>query len=287
MKDDITPNELKALLSEKGMKQREVADILSLTQPMVSKIFNGLRSISPAEQKLLRLYFYGEIPFDMIRPEDKGYSSEFKFTEEEWHVMGIMATRCGFGDAGEWIVSRIRAELAFMEHKETLAKQILEPEHVTPLTAEETSKNVIAFSIPLTSVAAGAPVSSQIDDTYQTSKEHKEGYFAAQAFGESMHPVIPNGSISLIMGRKLWKNPHLKKGQIYTFSVNGEQTIKRYNTRPATPNEIKRGESYIYASTTTGKPSVKVLESINPDFPEIIIENGDIEPTGWFESLLK
>lgn len=144
-----------------------------------------------------------------------------------------------------------------------------------------------AYTLPLTAAAAGLPITTDISEEYAVSEKYPEGYFAVKAFGESMHPVIPNGATSLIMGRELWKNPHLKKGQIYTFTINGEQTIKRYNTRPATPNEIERELPYIYLSSENNKPSVKILESINPDFPEIIIENGDVEPTGWFEKLLK
>jgi hypothetical protein len=79
----------------------------------------------------------------------------------------------------------------------------------------------------------------------------------------------------------------MAEGHIYSFAINGEQTIKRYATRPATANELERHLPYIYTSSANGKPTVKILQSIKPDFPEIIIENGDVVATGWFEKLLK
>lgn len=66
MHSDISPNQLKELLKEKGIKQKELEGLLSLSQPQISLVMSGRRKISNAEQKLLKFYFYGENPFEEL-----------------------------------------------------------------------------------------------------------------------------------------------------------------------------------------------------------------------------
>ena len=66
----------------------------------------------------------------------------------------------------------------------------------------------------------------------------------------------------------------MKKGLIYLVEYDGAYTVKRYNTRSATAEE--KGEEWV----ERGK--VKVLESINPDFAEIIIKQ-PLEWVGWMD----
>jgi hypothetical protein len=66
----------------------------------------------------------------------------------------------------------------------------------------------------------------------------------------------------------------MKKGLIYLVEYDGGYTVKRYNTRSATAEE--KGEEWV----ERGK--VKVLESINPDFAEIIIKQ-PLEWVAWMD----
>ena len=81
-----------------------------------------------------------------------------------------------------------------------------------------------------------------------------------------MDPMIKDGEIVVVKQAKALRNPMPRKGEIYCFEHNGERTLKRYNIRPATEEEIEEGKSY--ESPRGGTPHVKVLESINPDYPE-------------------
>ncbi len=71
------------------------------------------------------------------------------------------------------------------------------------------------------------------------------------------------------------RNPFMKKGLIYLVEYDGGYTVKRYNTRPAKADE--KGEEWV----ERGK--VKVLESLNPNFAEIVIKQ-PIEWVAWLES---
>lgn len=274
MSEEITPDQLKELLADKGMKQKDLAELLSITQPMVSKVFNGLRSITAAENKLLRLYFFGEVPFDMIRPEDSGYSSELQFTNQEWHVMEIMASRSGYQSAAEWIVSRIRADLAYMEHKEEIARQMLDSPTITHISDAD------RYHLPCIAVAAGSPITADDLDDLEVSKHYAPGHFVALVNGESMQPTITDGAHALMLSRDHLDNPHCKKGCIYSFVVNGELTLKEFQTRLATAEEIEEGLSY--TSFKTGEQKVKVLHSHNPAYEDLVVTGDDFQMTGYY-----
>ena len=128
MKDIDTEN-LKALLVENKLKQKDLGEILNLTSPKTSALMSGVRKISDSEQKLLKLYFYGIMPFDMLAPL-KGYGDKLEFTKEEWRVIDVMAKRNGYSDSIKWITANIRDYLAYCEAK------INSPQHITPMVAE-------------------------------------------------------------------------------------------------------------------------------------------------------
>ncbi|MBK1883638.1 S24 family peptidase [Luteolibacter pohnpeiensis] len=146
--------------------------------------------------------------------------------------------------------------------------------------AEIVPDSIIAFpEIPLHYAAAGQPVSSDID-YYSPTKDYGRGRFACTLHGDSMSPKFPDGSTVILRERESLSSPFLKKGEIYLFVVNGEKTLKIYNTRLAKKAEIEAGISYI--SEIDGKSKVKILKSINPEFPEIIAKE-PIEWIGWFD----
>lgn len=140
--------------------------------------------------------------------------------------------------------------------------------------------NIIAFpEIPLLHVAAGIPITSD-SEMFSPSREYGKGRFGARLHGDSMAPKYPDGSIVILRQKDTLNNPQLRKGDIYLFVVAGEKTLKRYNTRLATHEEIESGVSYV--SRVDGKKKVAILESLNPNFPEIIAKE-PIEWLGWLD----
>lgn len=112
--NDIDIPTLEKLLDEKDMKDKELCLILSLTPQNVSNLMNGRRKISNSEQKLLKLYFYNKMPFDMMRPPEELQDS-LKFSGDEWRVMTVLATREGYINTQSWITSQIRGYLRNIE----------------------------------------------------------------------------------------------------------------------------------------------------------------------------
>lgn len=134
---------------------------------------------------------------------------------------------------------------------------------------------LVAFpEIPLIHAAAGSPISAD-SDTFAPTKKIGAGRFAVKLHGDSMSPTYPHGSTVILHERGALAKPTLKKGQIYLFDVDGEKTLKVYNTRNATQEEIDAGISY--ESIRTHDQKVHVLQSLNPEYPEIVAK----EPIDW------
>lgn len=143
-----------------------------------------------------------------------------------------------------------------------------------------TSGSLVTFpEIPLIHAAAGAPIVTD-GETYHPTRDHGPGRFACQLHGDSMAPRYPDGSTVILRDRATLKRPVLKNGEIYLFSIAGEKTLKTYASRLATKEEIAAGQSYV--STRDGKTKTRVLRSINPEYPEIIVA-GEVEWTGWLD----
>lgn len=108
---DISPQKLKDLRKEHQLKQDDLAKLFGLAKHHISKMESGTRTISSAEQKLLRLYFYGEIPFAGAASSTK-LSTVLNFTPEEYELIGRLARREGTTEA-KWIAAQIRNCLVF------------------------------------------------------------------------------------------------------------------------------------------------------------------------------
>ena len=78
---------------------------------------NGETAIPPAMQKLLRLYLFGEIPFNLIR-DPRDVAALLEFTAEEWQAIVVLATRAG-QEPRAWIRSQILAYLAYRAGDQT------------------------------------------------------------------------------------------------------------------------------------------------------------------------
>ena len=132
------------------------------------------------------------------------------------------------------------------------------------------SDNVRPFPVkPNLIAAAGLPVFSEV-----TEWNGANDTVVVKIAGLSMEPLLHDGDVITMRHKRVSRNPYMRKGLIYLVDYDGGYTVKRYNTRPARPEE--QGEEWVE------KGKVKVLESINPAFPEIIIKQ-PLEWIAWLE----
>lgn len=117
--------------------------------------------------------------------------------------------------------------------------------------------------------AAGSPITAEVLDWDQGD------VVQVKISGLSMVPLLNDGDVIEMRHKKTSRSEYMKKGLIYLVAYDGGYTVKRYNTRKATAEE--QGEEWV----EDGR--VKVLESINPDFPEIIIKQ-PLEWVAWLDS---
>lgn len=106
----MTASELKKCVEEHEKNASQIASDLGITTSGMSKWINGKRSIDERDAKLLRLYFYGEIPFENVRPRED-LSEILRFTPAEWNIISILARRVGVAP-GTWIAEQIRTIIA-------------------------------------------------------------------------------------------------------------------------------------------------------------------------------
>lgn len=234
-----------------NLSRGEIAPLLEVDERSLSNYRSrGLpRKKIAAAERLMREYALGG-----TQPAELN-KLNIPFTDEEY---GEIAAAAGI----------VQAEI-----KDFIRKAAIIKAQEDILRAEK-AENILTFpEIPLIHAAAGQPVSSDID-SYEPTRELGRGRFAVQLHGDSMAPRYRDGQTVIMRERESLKNPVLKKGQIYLFDVNGEKTVKVYNTRPATKKEIEAGLSYHSAD---GTEKVRVLQSLNPSHPEIIAT----EPILW------
>lgn len=106
MKQPLTVQNIRDLLTEKELKQKDLGPILSLSPSNLSNIMSGVRKISESEQKLLRLYFFGEIPFENLG-EGEDWSDVLCFSAQESDSIRSFANRVGISPE-HWIAEQIR-----------------------------------------------------------------------------------------------------------------------------------------------------------------------------------
>lgn len=92
-----------------------------------------------------------------------------------------------------------------------------------------------------------------------------------------MEPKFKNGSRVVLRSRPTLRRPFLKKGDIYLFSVGGQNLLKVYNSRKATAEEIESGISY---KSPDGSQKVRLLKSLNPAHKDIVAAE-DVDWIGW------
>ncbi len=123
--DDITPEQLRAWRLNAHMTQEKLGVQLGLKKVAVTKIENGKRKISAAEQKLFKLLIHGEMPFSTAQIDAK--NSQLQFSPEQWEIIHLASKREGYDDTRSWIVDKIRGYLR------------MKPETALPQMAAEAS----------------------------------------------------------------------------------------------------------------------------------------------------
>lgn len=107
----MTANELDSELEKlkKDKNREQVAKELGVSRTTLHHWSKGNRDIPEDSLKLLRLYFYGEIPFGVVE-EPLDLSSALSFTPQEWAIMEILAKRKGLTGAKQWVIVTLKTE---------------------------------------------------------------------------------------------------------------------------------------------------------------------------------
>lgn len=278
---------IKTAIAAHKMRQSDVADMLGLSQAYVSKIING--SAGKPDDDILRALCTRwpdkETGLHIMKAHLKDEILRGGRSLDEIDI----ALRGTVSDPIDEHLGAIQRMLQRDPDLRNLIRRIgtiaLEDEAETKEVADahQPVDNIVPFplaTVPCYPVAAGKPITGD-EDTAEIPAHLAADHFAVRVFGDSMEPEVKDGSIVIIMDREKLKRPMLKKGFIYTFTIDGQDTLKRYNTRKATKKEIEAGKSYV--SKVDGVTKVKVLESLNPTYPEIVLCPED-EPqmTGWY-----
>ncbi|MGE9268023.1 MAG: S24 family peptidase [Verrucomicrobiales bacterium] len=141
---------------------------------------------------------------------------------------------------------------------------------LTPSTTNEAEESNITPLKPHLDAAAGASIASEVIDW-----EGDNDTINVRANGLSMTPLINDGDVITMRLKKASRSPYMKKGLIYLVDYAGGYTIKRFNTRP--PREDEQDADYL-----NDRGRVMILESINPDYPEIIVKD-HLEWVAWLD----
>jgi transcriptional regulator with XRE-family HTH domain len=114
MTEEITSTEVREWRKANAWTLAELGAALGgLDTSQVSKMENGGRNISPAEQRLLRILMYRELPENFPTFAELGHG-EILFTAPEWELIGNMARAVGRSPEA-WIAERIREYLAYQQ----------------------------------------------------------------------------------------------------------------------------------------------------------------------------
>lgn len=128
--------------------QTKIAQAIGVTASTVQRWATGDVPIPPAMQKLLGLYLFGEIPFELARdPQDA--MSLLEFTEAEWQIISILAARAG-QTPKSWIRSQILAYLAYQPSILSTLPLVAEPGKPYSPTASSSgdAENVLDMTKP-------------------------------------------------------------------------------------------------------------------------------------------
>jgi transcriptional regulator with XRE-family HTH domain len=110
---EITSENLKKFRIQADLTQADLGVLLGLEKYHISHIEAGRRQISPAEMKLLRLYFFGELP-ELTRNGEELTRGLLNFTDLEWKAICILALKAGTTPS-VWIQRQIVSYLDYAD----------------------------------------------------------------------------------------------------------------------------------------------------------------------------
>lgn len=103
-------DELRRCIEEHSKSRPQISQDIGISNTTLGRWMNGDRKISGPDEKLLRLYFYGEVPVGFHFGGQMA-SKALAFTEEEWKIVVILSRRSGFSNPIDWIREKIRGYL--------------------------------------------------------------------------------------------------------------------------------------------------------------------------------
>lgn len=268
---DITKDDIKAWLKRFGRSREWLGEQCGgLSLKAVNNWLSTDRQVPPSALQVIRRLMADDELAEKQRQQDSEPQSHIvlKVDVAEFNAWEDIAIR---KDPPQTVTGYCLAAIraAFQAETGSLAVHAPEP-----------PENLVAFpEIPLLHAAAGSPITTD-GETFAPTRDYGPGRFACQLHGDSMAPRFPDGSIVILRERASLKRPVLKTGEIYLFHVGGEKTLKTYTSRKATAAEIEAGISY--RSTKDGEPKVRLLKSINPAYPEIVVTE-DVDWIGWLD----
>jgi transcriptional regulator with XRE-family HTH domain len=112
MHEKITGEEVRRWRKQNRWTLEKLGSVLGgLEKAQVSKLETGQRTISPAEDRLLRILIREEIPPEYLRNLVSATPGEIHLTQSDWNAVARLAARVG-QSAEEWIAAKIREYLA-------------------------------------------------------------------------------------------------------------------------------------------------------------------------------
>lgn len=230
--------------------------------PLISKepgTIKQWRSRGVPERESVRRFlteFMATYQPPVAAPETPDFTVRIDFTDEEMAEIAKAAEIVGTG-ARDFIrrASVHQARVRIKEHHQSSG--------IISMTQPQAPR-------PQILAAAGSPIGAEVMDWHGAGDT-----VAVKISGLSMEPLLHDGDVISMKHKRISRSPFMKKGLIYLVEYDGGFTVKRYNTRPPTPEE--RDCEWV----ENGK--VRILESLNPDYPEIIIK----APLDWIAWLPK
>ena len=108
MHEQMTGQEVRSWRKANGWTQSKLGDVLGGLGPeQVYRIEVGKRTISPAEDRLLRILIRRELPEEFRNRISGGEPGIIPLAPDEWRIIEALARRVGQTPEG-WVAARIR-----------------------------------------------------------------------------------------------------------------------------------------------------------------------------------
>lgn len=248
----MKPHEIKDLRKQKKLTQAELGEVCGVTKASVSRWENGKDNPSGGALKILH-----QLRDGILIPT--------RLTDLEQKLLEQNVEYGGFKDAEDYLTKSLKHLLM---HGEFMS--LTEPNKQSPPSV--TSFPQSSMKTVHTMAAAGSEVEAEIIDWDEGARE-----LNVRITGDSMAPLFNDDDVISMAPRSLAKGSQIMaKGKFYLIREAGGLKLKRYNTRPARPDEA--GADYL-----TPRGTVGILESVNPAYPATDIVDTDVDWIAWLE----